>query len=105
MFIHINEKIRLIMNNRLSVTSRTLAAIFGSYGLAVASSFALVPIFMQVFGCLKADAVYLATIFSYIFYFASVIFSFTRVSALLVWRDISVISFVLYLIHYVGNKL
>lgn len=91
------------MNYKLSITFRALAAIFGSYGLAVASSFALVPIFMHVFGCFKADAVYLGTIFSYVFYFVCVIFSFSRSSALLVWRDIALVSSVFCLIHYIGN--
>jgi len=93
------------MNYRLNITLRSFAAIFGSYGLAVASSFALVPVFMHVFGCFKADAVYLGTIFSYLFYFACVIFSFNRASVLLVWRDIALVFFVFYLMHYIGSTL
>ncbi|PAJ75330.1 hypothetical protein CJF42_05655 [Pseudoalteromonas sp. NBT06-2] len=93
------------MNYRLNITFRSLAAILGGYALAVASSFALVPIFMYVFGCFKADAVYLGTIFSYVFYFSCVIFSFNRASVLLVWRDITLICLVFYLIHYIGTIL
>ncbi|SFC32843.1 hypothetical protein [Pseudoalteromonas denitrificans] len=93
------------MHYRLNITSRALAAIFGGYAFAVASSFALVPILMLFFSLVKSDAVYLATMLSYIFYFAAIIFSFCRSSILLVCRDMTLACGVLYLVHLGASTL
>jgi len=71
-----------------SMTSRVIAAVIGGYGCAVASSFALVPWLNIAFDMQKPDAVYLATMLSYLFYLGAIIWCFCQKTALLAWRDI-----------------
>lgn len=87
---------------QLSVTARCLAAIVGAYFFALTSSLGMVPILINLFGSIKADAVYFATLYSYIFGFSAIIWSFCQRSALLAWRDIIIGCAVFMAIHWWG---
>ncbi|REL34678.1 hypothetical protein [Thalassotalea euphylliae] len=65
------------MSNTLTITLRLLAATLGAYALAVASSLAMVPLFIKLLGSLVTDAVYAATMWSYVVFFAVFICAFS----------------------------
>lgn len=71
-----------------NVISRISAAIIGGYSCCIAASFALIPILHIFFGMPLPDSVYLATILSYLFYVAFIVWSFCPKTALLAWRNI-----------------
>lgn len=83
----------------LGVSSRVIAGVVGGYGCCIASSFALAPLLNLIFELPKPDAVYLATILSYLFYLTAIIWSFCQRTALLAWRDIIIGSVLLSLIY------
>jgi heme exporter protein D len=82
------------------VTSRVIVGVVGGYCCCIASSFALAPLFNLAFDMPKPDAVYLATLLSYLFYLTAIIWSFCQRTALLAWRDI-IISSVLLSLSYI----
>jgi len=84
---------------RLDVLARCTAATVGAYFFALASSLGMVPILIELFGSIKADAVYFSTLYSYIFGFVAIIWSFNQRSALLAWRDIVIGCAVFMAIH------
>jgi hypothetical protein len=84
----------------LGVTSRVIAGVVGGYCCCIASSFALAPFFNIAFDMPKPDAVYLATLLSYLFYLTAIIWSFCQQTALLAWRDI-IIGSVLLSLSYI----
>lgn len=88
---------------QFSMTARCLAATVGAYAFAFASSFGMVTILVGVFGALKADAVYLGTLLSYIFGFSAIIWTFCQRTALLAWRDIIIGCAVFMAIYYWGS--
>ncbi|WP_147302246.1 hypothetical protein [Thalassotalea euphylliae] len=65
------------MPNTLTITLRLVAATLGAYALAVASSLAMVPLFIKLLGSLVTDAVYAATMWSYVVFFAVFICAFS----------------------------
>ncbi|NRA59623.1 MAG: iron transporter [Psychrobium sp.] len=93
---------RSFTHQQLSLTARCLAAIVGAYCFALASSFGMVPILINMFDSLKADAVYFATLYSYIFGFIAIIYVFCRRKAWLAWRDIIIGCTSFMTIHFVG---
>ncbi len=76
------------MTRKAEVFFRTIAAIFGGYLIAAIFSMAFVPILVWLQWCDQNEAVMIATMLSYIIYFAVIIISFSRQSTLLLWRDI-----------------
>ena len=75
------------MPNTLTIALRLVAATFGAYALAVASSLAMVPIFIKLLGSLVTDAVYAATMWSYVVFFAVFICAFFgRVTQAFIFR-------------------
>ncbi|MGE4322965.1 MAG: DUF3649 domain-containing protein [Sphingobium sp.] len=69
---------------RLGVLSRSIAAIFGSYGLAALASVALA----LALPLDKRDAVQLATMVGFLLYTAAAIWAFSTVSAVRAWAGI-----------------
>ncbi|REL25913.1 hypothetical protein DXX93_04595 [Thalassotalea euphylliae] len=65
------------MSNTLTLTLRLIAATLGAYAMAVASSLAMVPLFIKLLNSLLADAVYAATMWSYVVFFAVFICAFS----------------------------
>ncbi len=59
------------------MTLHLVAATLGAYALAVASSLAMVPLFIKLLGSLLTDAVYAATMWSYVVFFAVFICAFS----------------------------
>mgnify|MGYP007120750429 FL=1 len=80
------------MNPALSLSARCLAAIAGGYIVAALSSLALVPLQVSLFGNRQEDAILIATIFSYLVYFAVIIDCFCRSTASRAWRNILIYS-------------
>jgi len=69
---------------RLGVLSRTIAAIFGSYALAVASSFAIAALIDG------RDGVQLGAMIGFLLYTCGVIWCFATASALRAWTGIAI---------------
>jgi|TARA_B110000967_G_C18896681_1_gene571215 Kef-type K+ transport system membrane component KefB len=76
------------MQRKAEVFFRTVAAIIGGYFVSAIFSIAFVPILVWLQWCDQNEAVMIATMLSYIIYFAVIIISFSRQSTLLLWRDI-----------------
>ncbi len=95
--------LQLFSHYQLEITARCLAATVGAYCFAIASSLGMVPVFINLFGSLQADAVYFATLYSYFFGFIAIIWSFCQRSALLAWRDIVMACVILMALHFWGT--
>ena len=76
------------MKHKLGVLFRTLAAIVGGYLVSAAFSVAFVPVLVWANICEQNEAVMVATMLSYIVYFAVIILSFCRKDVWRIWRDI-----------------
>ncbi len=70
---------------RLSVASRTVAAVLGGYALSAASTAALAVTLPMP----RAEAVVSATVFSFLVYSGAVIWAFATRSALRAWLGIA----------------
>lgn len=76
------------MKHKFDVLFRTIAAVFGGYLLSVAFSFAFVPVLVWTQASIQNEAVMVATMLSYVVFFAVTIISFCRKSTLRLWRDL-----------------
>lgn len=65
------------MTNTLNIVLRLIVATLGAYALAVASSLAMVPLFILMLSSLLSDAVYAATMWSYVVFFIVFICAFS----------------------------
>lgn len=83
------------MKAYLTLSVRCLAAIAGGYLVACLSSLVLVPVQLALFNNRVEDAILIATMFSYVVYFAVIIDCFCQGSALKAWRNILVYSGIL----------
>lgn len=65
-----------VMPYSLNITLRLLTATIGAYGIAILVSLALVPLFTNFLNSELSDAVYAATMWSYVVFFFTFIASF-----------------------------
>ncbi|WP_298774321.1 hypothetical protein [uncultured Shewanella sp.] len=80
------------MKASLTLSVRCLAAVVGGYCVACLSSLALVPVQRALFNYPVEDAILIATMFSYLVFFAVIIDCFCQDSAFKAWRNILVYS-------------
>ncbi|MDO6840093.1 hypothetical protein Q4602_11485 [Paraglaciecola chathamensis] len=85
---------------QLDVSLRLIAAVVGGYLVAVAFSFACVPLLVLSHACGEQEAVMVSSMLSYLLYFAVIIVSFCRKSSVLLWRDLALIMFVCTMLTY-----
>lgn len=81
----------LAIKPQLDVSLRLIAAVVGGYLVAVAFSFACVPLLVLSQACDKNEAVMVSSMLSYLLYFAVIIVSFCRKSSAVLWRDLTLI--------------
>tara|TARA_R110002167_G_scaffold361999_1_gene580819 strand:+ start:17058 stop:17339 length:282 start_codon:yes stop_codon:yes gene_type:complete len=93
------------MKHNLDVMFRILAAIAGGYLVSVLFSFVVVLILVWMQATTQHEAVMVATMFSYVVYFAVIILSFCRKSAWLLWRDLLLITCLLGAIYWLMGEL
>ncbi|WP_299008927.1 hypothetical protein [uncultured Shewanella sp.] len=82
------------MKASLTLCVRCLAAVVGGYCVASLSSLALVPVQRALFHYPVEDAILIATMLSYLVFFAVIIDCFCQDSPLKAWRNIVVYSLI-----------
>jgi len=87
------------MTFNFSIFIRVLAATLGGYMVAVASSYALIPLSYWLFSSNTYDGTLLGMMFSFLFYLAAIIWAFCQKTHWLAWRDMLLISSALMTIY------
>lgn len=93
------------MSNSINISLRLLAATLGAYGVSVVFSLAIVPVFILVLSSQLSDAVYAATMWSYVIFFLIFIASFAVSSVKKLYLYLLMISGCCYGVFLVANTL
>lgn len=93
------------MSNSTYIILRLLAATLGAYGISVVFSLAIVPVFIFVLSSQLSDAVYAATMWSYVIFFLIFIASFAISSVKKLYLSLFAISGCCYGVFLLGSNL
>jgi hypothetical protein len=80
------------MSNSANIILRLIAATVGAYGVSAIFSLAIVPVFIFILSSRLSDAVYAATMWSYVIFFLIFIASFAISSVKKVYFSLLAIS-------------
>ena len=83
---------------------RTLAATLGAYGVAVATTFGLVPVFTFLLSTPLSDAVYFSIMLGYVSFFAACIYAFSAASIKRLYLTLMLISLQFVVLHLAGGQ-
>lgn len=93
------------MSDSSNIILRLIAATVGAYGISVLFSLAIVPIFVLLLSSQLSDAVYSATMWSYVVFFLVFIASFAVSSVKRLYLALLAISGACFGIFFLANLL